>query len=267
MERNPTEAVVREKLQQYMFYHVIELDNGLFTPGVQEIVHLQQYILKALASLTFQGKRVLDIGCRDGLFCFEAERRGARDVIAINNNLSTAAVEFLIPYFHSQVKMFEVNVYDLSPEMFGMFDVIIFPGVLYHLRYPFWALKRIRDVLADGGQLIIETALLDAWDSHALLFCPTGSESPYESTSVTFFNTKGLIDTLHSLGITVRTIEYLGARATKRVTLELKPEPEIELAMPINRATIICEKTPETSDPDRMKYWERTHAFHTTGSI
>jgi hypothetical protein len=37
--------------------------------------------------------------------------------------------------------------------------------------------------------------------------------------TVTFFNTKGLIDTLLSLGITVRTIEYLGARAMKRVTL------------------------------------------------
>ena len=39
----------------------------------------------------------------------------------------------------------------------------------------------------------------------------------------------------------------------------LKPEPDIELAMPINRATLICEETPEASDPDPMKYWERIH--------
>jgi SAM-dependent methyltransferase len=242
MESNPTGSVIRAKLQQYLFFQVIELDEGLFTPGFQEVVPLQQYILKALASLPFQGKRVLDIGCRDGLFCFEEEKRGAREVIGIDNNLSTAAVEFLIPYFHSQVKMFEVNIYDLTPEMFGMFDVIIFPGVLYHLRYPFWALRLIRDVLVDGGQVLIETALLDAWDSQALLYCPIGAESPYEPTSVTFQYSR-LIDTLHSLGITVRTIEYLGARATKRLTLELKPEPDIELAMPINRATLMCEKT------------------------
>ena len=186
MDSNLTGAVIREKLQQYQFYHVIELGEGLSTPGLQEIVPFQQYILKALASLTFEGKRVLDIGCRDGLFCFEAEKRGAENIIGIDNNLSTGAVEFLIPYFHSQVKMFEVNIYDLTPEMFGMFDVIIFPGVLYHLRYPFWALRRIRDVLVDGGQLLIETALLDAWDSHALLFCPIGSESPMKPLAYRF---------------------------------------------------------------------------------
>jgi ribosomal protein L11 methylase PrmA len=89
--------VIREKLQQYLFYHVTELEEGLFTPGFQEVIPAQQYILKALASLTFQDKRVLDIGCRDGLFCFEAEKRGAREVIGIDNNLSTAAIEFLIP--------------------------------------------------------------------------------------------------------------------------------------------------------------------------
>ena len=66
--------------------------------------------------------------------------------------------------------------------------------------------------------------------------------------------------------MTVQTIEYFVARATKRVTSELNREPDIELAMPINRATVICEKTPETSEPEWIKYWERTHTFHATKS-
>jgi tRNA (mo5U34)-methyltransferase len=42
-----------------------------------------------------RGKRVIDIGCRDGMFSFEAERMGAAEVTGIDNDLSTAAVEFL----------------------------------------------------------------------------------------------------------------------------------------------------------------------------
>ena len=277
--------VIRENLKKYRFYHVIKLDEGIFTPGCQEYVPLQQNVQKALKSISFQGKRVLDVGCRDGLFCFEAEKMGAREVIGIDNDLSPAATEFLIPYFNSKVKMFELNVYDLTPETFGMFDVVIFAGILYHLRYPFWALERIRDVVTDNGQIIIETGVLDAWNRHAFLYCPIGSESPYEPTSVTFFNIKGLSDTLYSLGITVRSIDYLYKRKAPRWQLRrllldtlrsslrrmFKREgapfgykSELELSMPINRATLICDVTLDVIDHDCMKYWNQTHAFHTT---
>jgi SAM-dependent methyltransferase len=277
--------VIRENIEKYRFYHVIKLDEGVFTPGCQEYVPLQQNVQKALKSISFQGKRVLDVGCRDGLFCFEAEKMGAREVIGIDNDLSPAATEFLIPYFNSKVKMFELNVYDLTPESFGMFDVVIFAGILYHLRYPFWALERIRDVVTDNGQIIIETGVLDAWNRHALLYCPIGSESPYEPTSVTFFNIKGLSDTLYSLGITVRSVDYLYKRKapswqlgrlllnTLRSSLrrmfrrEQSPfeyKSELELGMPINRATLICDVTLDVIDHDCMQYWNQTHSFHTT---
>jgi tRNA (mo5U34)-methyltransferase len=97
--------------------------------------------LKYVRSLDLRGKRVLDIGCRDGLFSFAAESMGAIDVIGIDNDLSRGATELLIPYFNSKVRMHQMNLYDLTPERFGTFDVVIFPGVLYHLRYPFWGLR------------------------------------------------------------------------------------------------------------------------------
>ena len=65
---------------------------------------------------------MLDIGCRDGLFAFEAESMGASEVIGIDNDLSKAAVEFLIPFLKSKVTMYEMNLYDLKPETFGLFD-------------------------------------------------------------------------------------------------------------------------------------------------
>ena len=64
-----------------------------------------------------KGKRVLDIGCRDGIYSFEAEKMGAKEVIGIDNDISKPALEFLIPYFNSKVKMFEMNLFDLKEEI------------------------------------------------------------------------------------------------------------------------------------------------------
>ena len=56
--------------------------------------------------------------------------------------------------------MVEMNLFDLKTESFGMFDVIIFPGTLYHLRYPFHALKIVANILKEDGILLVETAIL-----------------------------------------------------------------------------------------------------------
>src|SRR5207249_12164686 len=125
-------------------------------------------------------------------------------------SLSPAATEFLIPYFRSQVRMEEINLYDLRPEHFGRFDVILLAGVLYHLRYPIHGLRIVRDLMEDGGTLLVETAVIRDLEEHPLLYCPEGSEGPYHDvTSVSFFNVRGLTDVLRTLGIVVERHEYL----------------------------------------------------------
>jgi SAM-dependent methyltransferase len=210
--------------------------------------------------LDLRDRRVLDIGCRDGLFSFEAEKLGAKEVIGIDNNLSTGAVEFLIPYFNSKVKMHELNLLGLKPEDFGLFDIIIFSGVLYHLRYPFWSLKIIRDVLQTGGYLIIETAIFRDKNKYAMLHCPVGSESPYEGSSCSFFNMKGLNDTLSSLGFTVENVNILNDRFQNR-----RPDAKellrflLKRRKVIDRATLICRKVEQTPWKSLDNYWNGTH--------
>lgn len=166
--------------------------------------------------------------------------------------------------------MYELNVLDLKPETFGMFDIILFPGVLYHLRYPFWSLKLIKDVLREGGQLIIETAVYIDENQSAMLFCPIGSDSPYEATSCTFFNLKGLMDTLLSLDLVVEDMELLYNNDLLSLTPEgisyssLWTEPIQHL---IDRATLICSKQPSAEHPRVMSYWNDTHDVHTIGSL
>ncbi len=266
-----------EIFSRYSFYHVIEVAPGVFTPGFAAFVPGQRVVIEAMKKVSIAGRRVLDIGCRDGLFAFEAERCGATEVIGIDNDLSRAATEFLIPHLRSKVKMLEMNLYDLSPERLGLFDVVLFPGVLYHLRYPIWGLKKILSVLRDDGQLIVETGILDGLEDHAFMYCPIGSASPYEPTSITFFNVKGLTDTLYSLGATVREVLFLEPRAVPEMALaddassqrsrlsstsHLSDRAVLPEKMPINRATFLCDVTRNVVNPAIAAYWDLKHSMH-----
>ncbi len=196
-----------EKMNSYNWYHSIKINENLVTPG-RNYEGIWDIILKGMDKIDFNNKKVLDIGCRDGLFSFKAEESGASEIIGIDNEISRGAIDFLIPLFNSKVKMFEINLYDMRKKDFGTFDIILFPGVLYHLRFPFWALKRISDLLNENGILLVETALCNVENNKSVLYCPAGNESPYEPTSVTFFNLKGLIDTLKTFDLHVFNQNY-----------------------------------------------------------
>jgi hypothetical protein len=125
---------------------------------------------------------------------------GATDILGIDNDISSGAVEFLIPYLKSKVRMQSANIYDFSVPSDQRFDCVLFAGVLYHLRLPFLGLKRVADTVKTGGTLILETAMMATRDKNGMLYCPAPKDSPYEPTSVTFYNDEGLRAALASMG-------------------------------------------------------------------
>jgi hypothetical protein len=120
--------------------------------------------------------------------------------------------------------------------------------VLYHMRYPFNCLRVIRDVMRPAGTLILETAVYTLHEDAPLLYCPVGSESPYEHTSVTFFNEPGLAGSLRSFGFIMGTPHYLNGHI-----------------QPIDRCTVACEFRPETIDRATADYWEGSHHLNSDG--
>lgn len=123
------------------------------------------------------GMRVLDIGQAEGFFSFEAERRGATDVVGIENyppmlrkfQICRAALD-------SRAQSALASVYDLDPSTFGTFDLVMFFGVLYHLRHPILALQKILSVCT--GTLLMQTATCDdEGDKPIAEFHPFGIES------------------------------------------------------------------------------------------
>jgi 2-polyprenyl-3-methyl-5-hydroxy-6-metoxy-1,4-benzoquinol methylase len=289
-QRIMTDAEIREAMKAYKFYHIIPLTETVSPPGNPAYVPTQQMFMKHLKSLDLKGKRVLDVGCRDGLFSFAAEKMGAAEVVGIDHDLSKPATEFLIPYFKSQVHMFEKNLYDLKAQELGLFDVILFPGVLYHLRYPFWGLKVLREMVKPNGELLIETAIWRGDPNNAMLFCPIDNDSPYEWTSCTFFNEKGLVDTLKSLGFdtvhvelladllprsrrrsmmkvagavrnrSVRWAQQVRSVLTREQQLAHKQTPKIKIK-DVTRAVFHGRFVGQ--DKNSLPYWEGTHRLHT----
>ena len=143
------------------WYHSIDLGDGVVTKGVDDTpLRLARLDLPQ----SFTGLSVLDIGAWDGFFSFEAERRGASRVVAADYYSwhgggwgTKAGFELAREARASRVQDIDIDVMDLSPERIGTFDVVLFLGVLYHLRHPLAALERVASVTRDF--LILETVV------------------------------------------------------------------------------------------------------------
>jgi SAM-dependent methyltransferase len=248
-----SEQELRDLLSKYKFYHIIPLTENVSTPGSMTHVKSQQPVLEAIRQLEVSGKRVLDVGCRDGLYSLEVEKLGAKEIVGFDNDLSYGAVNVVLPFLKSKVQMHEMNVLDLLPSTFGKFDIIVFAGVLYHLRYPFWTLKLLADVANPGCRMVLETAIFYSSSKHAMMYCPTGTESPYEASSCTFFNQKGLTDSLQSIGWDVHSVSLLHPDAADKDGPDGAPV--------IDRAVWTCEYV-GMSDEKLNHYWNKNHDIH-----
>src|SRR5690348_8229880 len=115
-------------------YHSIDLPDGSVLPGLQTIEHLRWRLDRFGLSDNLRGKRVIDIGAWDGWFSFECERRGA-DVVAVDCVALDTFIEAK-QLIGSKVEYLTLDVNELSAQRLGRFDIVLFFGVLYHLRHP-----------------------------------------------------------------------------------------------------------------------------------
>ncbi len=166
---------LRRKVAGFPFwYHRIELPGGVVTPGPAPI---NKDAYKIPADLA--GKRVLDVGAWDGFWSFEALRRGARQVVAIDDfsdllgrldrsqRRAWEAFDLCrdaFGYDQERCRRLELSVYDVSEDRLGRFDVVFCFGTLYHLRHPLLALDRLAAVC--DGEICVESAILDDYSPY-----------------------------------------------------------------------------------------------------
>ena len=94
------------------------------------------------------GKTVLDIGCNAGFYSVEMKRRRAARVLGVDaDERYLAQARFAAEVLGLDIEFRNLSVYDVA-QLGEKFDVVIFMGVLYHLRHPLLALDLIREHVA-----------------------------------------------------------------------------------------------------------------------
>jgi tRNA (mo5U34)-methyltransferase len=194
-ERLPADDALAQQVRSLTWYHTIDLPHGVVTPG--QFDHRELLPRYGFPS-RLDGKRVLDVATFNGFWAFHMESLGA-EVVALDldqprqwdfptpvrtevealGDLPAIGRGFEIASkaLDSKVTRIGKSVYDLDPEVDGMFDLVHCGDVLVHLREPLRALERIRAVtkgqmlLSDGIDLDLPrgafgptTQYLGGWD-------------------------------------------------------------------------------------------------------
>lgn len=159
-----SDTSLQNQVNALNWVHTIDLGNGVVTPGRWPPHPL---ILRAFDTIDFKGKKILDIGCWDGLWSFEAEKRGAAEVYATDYVSQRSYHEqptFLLAHqaLNSRVKYHpNLPVFDVK-RLGEQFDIVLFCGVYYHLKNPLLALARLREVMKPGAILVVEGPVIAA---------------------------------------------------------------------------------------------------------
>jgi tRNA (mo5U34)-methyltransferase len=209
---------LRRRAEQVRWFHTMDLGNGITTSGATD----PSTFVPRLRLPDLAGKQVLDVGAWDGYFSFEAERRGAARVVASDSYSwggagwgSKAGFEIAREALGSNVEDVHLDVMELDPARIGTFDVVLFLGVLYHMRDPLGALERVSSVTSD--LLIVETEVGMLLNRRpAAAFYP-GAELARDPTNWWAPNPAAVSGMLRSVGF--RTVEVVWKRGLGRRTL------------------------------------------------
>ena len=203
-------AYTKEQLEEMaasvgFWWHSIDLGEGVVTKGEKTREALARE-LESLRLPDLKNRTVLDIGAWDGFYSFEAEKRGARRVVALDyHSWSTDLPNFfgywreckergvvplpgrLEPYWQpdklpgkhghdvahkalcSEVETVIGDFMTMDLEPLGTFDVVFFLGVLYHMENPLGALKRVASLTKNVA--IIATHAIVVPDYEDLELC------------------------------------------------------------------------------------------------
>lgn len=163
------DATLQAAADRLPWFHSMELRPGVVTKGAKSRDLLASEADAVLGPLDLAGRSLLDIGAWNGFWSFEAKRRGAGRVVALDDytwrhpdfrgretfDLARAALGL-------EVEAVEADVTALAPD-FGRFDAVLFLGVFYHLEDPLPVFRTLRALT--GQALVLET-------HQAMLDCP-----------------------------------------------------------------------------------------------
>jgi len=150
-----------------LWFHTFALAPGIYTPG---IARDHGYRLPVLGADRFAGRSVLDVGTFDGFYSFLSEARGARRVVALDNEQYVdwvrarfgvtlpggAGFRSIAGLIESRVEYRRMDALDVN-ELGERFDVALCFGILHRVTDPIALLQALASVLTPGGEIVLET--------------------------------------------------------------------------------------------------------------
>jgi len=225
------------------WHHSIDLGDGVVTPGGKTPYHFYDE-LRRLRLPDMANKSVIDIGAWDGLYTFHAEHFGASRVVALDHYAWSIDFGKATAYTtNQQVTGQPIRAFHTLPEMWdpvglpgkrgfdlayrlrdshaevvvddfmtmdltalGVFDVVLFLGVIYHLEEPLRALRRLRQVTRGVAVIESEAVVLPAPDDQPLWQFVGGTRLHSDPTILWVPTAEGLRTVCLGAGFTAATI-------------------------------------------------------------
>jgi tRNA (mo5U34)-methyltransferase len=139
---------IRKRLAELgKWFHNIDLNGVQTAPDhfLGDFPSIKWSRLRGAIPADLTGKSVLDIGCNGGFYSMEMKRRGAARVLGIDADPDyLAQARFAAEVYGLDIEFQEMSVYDVA-SLKEQFDLVLFMGVLYHLRHPLLALDLLSE--------------------------------------------------------------------------------------------------------------------------
>ncbi len=200
------------------------------------------------------GRTVLDVGCGNGYHCWRMAGAGARLVLGVDSHLLFSLQYWAVRQYLPEPPVWVVPLaLEGLPEKLQAFDSVFSMGVLYHRRSPMDHLLALKDCLRRGGELVLETLVIEGENGMTLLpqgryarmpnvwFLPS-SATLAEWLKKTGFKNIRLVDESVTTTDEQRTTEWMNFESLPQALDTARPGFTIEGYPAPRRAIFIAEK-------------------------
>jgi tRNA (mo5U34)-methyltransferase len=176
-----TTEVIRQRVQSLgKWFHNLDLRGVQTAPdhflGNYPTIKWNHFAHAVPADLS--GRSVLDIGCNAGFYSLEMKRRGAARVLGIDSDEAyLAQARFAAEVLGLEIEWRRLSVYEVA-RLGERFDLVIFMGVLYHLRHPLLALDLLREHVV--GDLLLFQSMQRGGEE----VDPVAADYPFGETAI-----------------------------------------------------------------------------------